>query len=388
MEERPEKLSEESGQKQELAAPRMQNPPREPAPEPPRGQYSYPSPYPQHPMYPYPPQQPFQPAPDLREARKDFSTMGLGVFMILLAANLLQVAVGVVLGIANPAYELPGWLEWVLTAVPMYAVAMPVGMAVIGTIPAQPPETQKIGMGKLLMVFLICIACMYGGNLFGILVTTLMELLFGVTSLNPVEDVVLGGGILPMAIVTALLAPVFEELVFRKFLIDRMRCYGERIAVITSALMFGLIHGNLSQLFYAFAVGLVLGYVYLRSGKLRYTIALHMVINFLGSVVPAILMDGLDLDALGSMGTITDPEAIFELLTPQLLGYYGYAMGMVCLAIVGLVLLVLYAGRVKFCRAPLELPRGTGFRTIWLNPGMILLVLACAGSIVLMCLVT
>lgn len=364
MEERPEKIYEESGLRQ------------------------YPE-SPQYVRYPQcPPPQFCAPGPDLREARRDFSTMGLGVFMILLAANLIQLAEGIVLGIANPAYVLSGWLEWILTAVPMYVVAMPVGMAIIWTVPAQTPERTKLGIGKLLIVFLICIACMYGGNLFGILVTTLLEAVFGITSLNPVEDAMLGSDILPMAIVTVVLAPIFEELIFRKLLIDRMRGYGEKLAVITSAVMFGLIHGNLSQLFYAAAVGLILGYVYLRSGKIHYTIGLHMGINFLGSVLPAILMNGLDLDALGSMGTITDPEAIFELLTPQLLGYYGYAMGMICLAIVGLVLLVLYAGKVKFYRAPMELPRGTGFRTVWVNLGMILLVLACAGSIVLMCLVT
>ena len=381
-------------------APPVQQPPQYP-PQYPQGQYpprypqgQYPSQYPQgqyppgYPQgqYPYPPQ-PVFPPPDLKTARKRFSTLGLGVFIVLVVANLLQVVAGIIAGIVYMNSEMPSWLQWVLTAVPMYAVAMPVGMLIIYSVPAQPLEGHRIGIGKLLMVFLICIACMYGGNLVGILVTTLLEVLFGITSLNPVVDIALGGGILPMAIVTVILAPIFEELIFRKLLIDRMRCYGEKAAIITSALMFGLIHGNLSQLFYAFAVGLVLGYIYLRSGKLRYTIGLHMGVNFLGGALPALLMDGLDLNGLDSMGSLMDVEEIMALFTPQLLLYLGFAMTMICLAIGGAVLLIVHADSVRFRRAPMELPRGKRFRTIFLNVGMILLILACIGSMVLMCLI-
>ena len=49
--------------------------------------------------------------------------------------------------------------------------------------------------------------------------------------------------------------------------------------------MFGLFHLNLFQFFYAFGLGLMFGYVYMRTSQLRYSIVMHMIINFNGSVL-------------------------------------------------------------------------------------------------------
>ena len=42
---------------------------------------------------------------------------------------------------------------------------------------------------------------------------------------------------------------------------------------------------NLFQFFYAFLLGLMFGYVYTRTSKLRYSTAMHMIINFNGGVL-------------------------------------------------------------------------------------------------------
>lgn len=51
------------------------------------------------------------------------------------------------------------------------------------------------------------------------------------------------------------------------------------IANILQALCFGIIHLNLIQGSYAFVMGLILGWVYWRTGKLRYSMLLHFAIN-------------------------------------------------------------------------------------------------------------
>ena len=55
------------------------------------------------------------------------------------------------------------------------------------------------------------------------------------------------------------------------------------------ALLFGLYHANLSQFFYAFALGLLLAYVYFYTGSLKAPILLHMLFNFYGSAVVLLL---------------------------------------------------------------------------------------------------
>lgn len=90
-------------------------------------------------------------------------------------------------------------------------------------------------------------------------------------------------------------APVFEELVFRKILLDRVHVYGQTTAAFVSALFFGLMHGNAAQFCLAFTIGLLFAAVYMKTGKLFYTILMHGIINLSASVselLSLILPDG------------------------------------------------------------------------------------------------
>ena len=219
---------------------------------------------------------------------------------------------------------------------------------------------------------------MYAGNILGTIITALLQLLPGISAGNPILGYATDNALLPKVLFMVILAPVIEEYIFRKQLIDRMHIYGEKMAVITSALMFGLFHGNLSQLFYAFALGLVFGYVYLKTGKLRYSIGLHMLINFIGSVVGPFFLEKLAvLDTMETMDM-----AALEPILPWLLGFGAYVLVLIGLAIAGLVLLCINKRRVSFAPAELELPKESRFRTVYLNVGMILLILGCAALII------
>ncbi len=61
---------------------------------------------------------------------------------------------------------------------------------------------------------------------------------------------------------------------FRKEIIS-LRRYGEKTAIMFSALAFALFHMNVFQFFYAFGLGLMFGYVYTRTSRLRYSVAMH-----------------------------------------------------------------------------------------------------------------
>ena len=68
-----------------------------------------------------------------------------------------------------------------------------------------------------------------------------------------------------MVIYTCLVAPFMEELLFRGVLLRKARRFGDRTAVVFTAVMFGLMHGNLNQFLYAVVIGLVLGYLAVRT---------------------------------------------------------------------------------------------------------------------------
>lgn len=317
-------------------------------------------------------------AGNLKEAKNHFSRLGLSAFVILGLGTAVQI---LAIGVANNVW--PQWLEnswgmWLLTFAPLYLIAVPVGLLLLRKVPVKPLEKHDLKPGRYIVSAIICIFMMYAGNILGTIITALLQLLPGISAGNPVLGYATNNALLPKVLFMVILAPVIEEYIFRKQLIDRMHIYGEKLAVFTSALMFGLFHGNLSQFFYAFALGLVFGYVYLKTGKLRYSIGLHMLINFIGSVVGPFFLEKLAvLDTMETMDL-----AALEPILPWLLGFGAYVLVLIGLAITGLVLLCINKRRVSFATAELELPKESRFKTVYMNAGMILLVIGCMALII------
>lgn len=318
-----------------------------------------------------------------RPARKVFSRVGLGLCVILLAAlgaQLLWFALPELIpGIQWLSAE--SWWTWLGIGVPMYLVAIPLGALVFRTVPAAPPEKQPFGVKKFLIFVPIAFAITYLGNIIG---TVLSLILSGGTAENAVSELALDNHPLKVLIMV-ILAPLMEELVFRKLLIDRTRQYGEKTAVFLSAITFGLFHQNLFQFFYAFGAGLLLAYLYVRSGKLRYPVILHAIVNFMGSVVAPAVLSLLDQEQLLQMETLPPQEmlnAMMQIL-PGLLGYLAYAFFLFGLFITGLVFLGIYHRRVTWQEMPGQLPVGQRVKTVYLNVGMILFVLLCLIFIVI-----
>lgn len=132
-------------------------------------------------------------------------------------------------------------------------------------------------------------ALMWFGSLIGNGVTGLIGSLTGRPPAPLVDEMM---NALPLSIELVCvcgLGPLCEELLFRGLLAGRLARYGQAPGAFVSALLFGLYHANLEQFFYAFLLGLLLAYVYYRTGMLRFPVALHMVMNFFGAVVPSVL---------------------------------------------------------------------------------------------------
>ncbi len=77
----------------------------------------------------------------------------------------------------------------------------------------------------------------------------------------------------------AVVPAVSEEILFRGAILSTLRKYGDGIAVFTSALLFGLFHGNLLQIPFAFIVGLVLGWTVVYTNSMLPAILIHFVNN-------------------------------------------------------------------------------------------------------------
>lgn len=84
----------------------------------------------------------------------------------------------------------------------------------------------------------------------------------------------------------AIIGPIIEEIVFREGIIGYLIRRGQHrwVAILFSALMFGIIHLNPAQIPFAFIMGVVLGVVYVKSHSIVLTSIIHILNNSIAVV--------------------------------------------------------------------------------------------------------
>lgn len=106
---------------------------------------------------------------------------------------------------------------------------------------------------------------------------------------NPVEIV--------LYIISTAIVPAFaEEFAFRGIFMGTLRKFGDSFAIITSAIVFGAMHGNIVQIPFAFVLGLVFAYVDCKTNSILPSIIIHFLNNFYAVM----------LDILQSTGVFND----------------------------------------------------------------------------------
>ena len=111
---------------------------------------------------------------------------------------------------------------------------------------------------------------------------------------------------------TALAAPVVEEVVFRGLILTRLnRVMPGWLAVVLSALVFGLCHGQAVWVGYAFVLGLTFGALTLRSRSILPAMACHIVFNTIGQLTTLLQQNpNAQLALLGSLVVVGAAAAL------------------------------------------------------------------------------
>lgn len=310
----------------------------------------------------------------LQGVRKRFSNIGYALDLVILVWYSLNVIISEVARLfVNPA-KLPMWAELLMSNGPLYVVAIPLSLLIFRTIPKVKRKTSDMGVGMFLVLMAISFPLADIGNFIG---NILSGLLSNDQAQSSINELIEGLDPISLLLFTVIIGPIFEEWLFRRLLIDRMQQYGEKTAILVSAFAFGLFHGNLFQFFYAFAFGLLLAYAYVRTGKLRYTIAMHMTFNFFGGFLPQVaflpmsksVRSAVDMDTFGGVRKAFAAGHGAE-VTPLLI----YLVFDGVMFIVGIVVAILERKKLVFYKAPEELPAGTRVKTVLANPGVIIFI--------------
>lgn len=308
---------------------------------------------------------------NLYEERHTFSVIGAAFALLIAVTFAVQVLFIAVFWLFK--IDTGGWsmgARMVFSVLPMYAGAVPVTIAVMKTLPSRyKPADQKWKPGWLVMVFTICISTMYIGNIIGQVIMAVFQNGLQKSMDNELNELVINTNLWVTFLTVAVAAPLIEELLFRKLLIDRINRYGQGVSILVSGLMFGLIHGNFYQFFYAFGLGVIFAYVYVKTGRVRYTIAYHMIINFLGSVLAVWMLKLTETLEPAALGTGGGKAAIGF----GILGLYG--LGILTCFVTGIVLAICYRKQFLLYPGLIRIPRGLRFKTVILNAGMIVFLL-------------
>lgn len=102
-------------------------------------------------------------------------------------------------------------------------------------------------------------------------------------------EMLLNGPVWIVLISVSVFAPIFEEWLCRGIILrGLLKKVSPAWAIIISSLIFGLIHMNLWQAIPAFLIGVLLGYVYYKTGSLKLTMLMHCVNNTLSVILTRI----------------------------------------------------------------------------------------------------
>jgi len=240
-----------------------------------------------------------------------------------------------------------------------------VGFSIVWLLSKKMPKGEvrheKIHFGH----FLIFAIIMYGvtgiGIILGLLFHLPLTIPFSDYQGSDLSNVLMDTNAFIRVLVVGILAPVFEELLFRKILIDRVVVYGELIAILLSGVMFGLFHGNFQQCFFACFIGMLFAYVYIKTGKIIYTILLHMTMNCATSIITlglySLLQKSTGIDLLESdIDTVTLANSMNEeqlvIFSIVVIAIFAWFILLLLLSLTGIILLIVFlaTGKVKIKR--------------------------------------
>lgn len=125
-----------------------------------------------------------------------------------------------------------------------------------------------------------------------------------------------------MIVAIVVVVPIFEELICRGIILESVRRkWGAWAGCGASALIFGLMHVQPPLIINAVAMGLILGYIYLRTGSIFAPIILHSINNLLAYIFIIFGISQL------SVADIVGNRSIYILI-------YAVAVGVMILAVI------------------------------------------------------
>ena len=187
------------------------------------------------------------------------------------------------------SYDAVYFLNWLVSDISSYLVPALAAFFLFRS--ERLPIPRQDSFNPITELPLVFFSTCFLGSLASMLAHRISQILDSLFSTGEIPDAMAGslpsegqsGSAWIFFLFVVVLAPVCEELIFRKLLLQPLRQGGDMFAVMVSALIFGAYHGNFDQFPYAFVVGLLYGILAVRSSSMLPTLLLHFINNLLVS---------------------------------------------------------------------------------------------------------
>ena len=315
-----------------------------------------------------------RPSDKLKTARHCFSILGCAVLLLLAGQLAVRLLVDKCMPLFFPAGGYPTWLPLLIAYLAFFGIVFPLAALLLRRLPAAAPEKGNIRAQHFFAFLPILFLCSFVGSQLSQWLVALLADAFGLQTGSALGTLLLTHPLV-MVFVLLVAAPLCEEWFFRKLLLDRARIYGEKLAIFVSALLFAFYHTSIYQFFYAFFVGLIFGYLYLRTGRLWVTALMHAIYNLVCIILPYVML------RFGIFGAFMEAETVDEQIAVILANPVGAAVacvyGFICLGLLigGCLLLGKYRKKVFFKPAACPLPPDTEGAAAFVNVGMLLCII-------------
>lgn len=227
-----------------------------------------------------------------KQLRRGFSALGWALLIYMLIMNLSVYLVAIVDAVVMTLRNLmsrepmdPEAMEARILGNGLgYLISIAVGLVILRLWKGKDFCRKELWTrGKPMKVsdFFLLLCVFLGGQMVFQLVASMMELIlnqFGLSALQSVEAASITADTFSMFLYIGIAAPIAEELLFRGLVLRTLMPWGKGFAVMMSAFLFGIFHGNLVQIPFAFVMGLVLGYV-AAEHNILWAMVLHMINN-------------------------------------------------------------------------------------------------------------
>ena len=300
--------------------------------------------------------------------KKFFSKIGANYLILGIMAIVLQIILVNIISVTNPEYLHDINIVTVISSLCNYILPFPIFYWLMKKLDDVEIEKAGVSVKTFILYTGITITLMWIGNIAGLIITMLLSGAIQNDIANPVQELINSANIWINLVIISIFAPICEEILFRKFLIDRTIKYGAKVSIILSAVLFAFFHGNLNQFFYAFLMGGFFAYVYIKTGKITYTIILHAIVNIMGSVVSLILANSVTNIQI-------NPNPIDAVI---IIGYVAIILISLIIGLYGLTKIK----KARFNGSKTQINLKNPFKTVYLNIGMILFILFFIGEMI------